>query len=383
MYKNILFTGGRSPFTLTLLRLFSSGGYNVYIGETYKNNIAGVSKYAKGNLSLPPPVQETEAFNTTLKKHIIDYKIDILIPTCEEVFYISKYMDELNKYCKVFTVDIDKLKTLHSKYLFIEMLIKIGVNYPKTKIFRNLEEVKKEIKNQDFFVIKPEFSRFASLTIINNKSKIEEMKISEDNPWVVQEFINGDAFCSYSVANEGKITAHSIYPSFYRAGQGATIYFESAEVPEIDEIVVKIVKELNYTGQISFDFIQCKKTGKCYPIECNPRSTSGIYLFEEKDNLPLAFEGKTEKIIRPDPKVTGMSALAMIVYELPNKIKSLKTLKKFFSDFNRSKDTLWDTSDIKPFLAQFSTMKHYGLIGRKKKISFMEALTSDIEWNGK
>lgn len=382
MSKNVFFTGGRSPYTLSLLRLFHNKGYKIYVGETYSSNIAGVSKYVEKNLLLPPPSQEPDNFNETLKKYVLDYKIDLLIPTCEEVFYISKYMDELNKYCKVFTVDISKLKTLHSKYLFIQLLIKIGVNYPQTKIFTNIDLLKEEVKNQDFFVIKPEFSRFASLTIINNKSKVEEMKISEDYPWVIQEFIDGEAFCSYSVAYEGKVTAHSIYPSFYRAGQGATIYFESAVVPEIDEIVGKIVKELNYTGQISFDFIKCKKTGKCYPIECNPRSTSGIYLFGNNDNLPSAFEGKNEKPIVPDSKVTGMSALAMLIYELPNKIRSWKNLKKFVSDFKNSKDTIWDSGDIKPFLAQFSTMKHYGLISRKKKISFLEALTSDIEWNG-
>ncbi|MFN8673936.1 MAG: ATP-grasp domain-containing protein [Candidatus Sericytochromatia bacterium] len=381
MRKKVIFTGGRSPFTLELARFFYKFDYDVYIAETFIKNITSFSKYTKKTLYVPPPAQKTEDFIDTLKEHISVLKADLLIPTCEETFYVGMYKKELEKYCSVFTQDISILKRLHSKYKFIELLQILDISFPKTKIFSDINLIKEEIKDQEFFIVKPEFSRFATMTIINDKNKLNEINVSESYPWVVQEFIDGDALCSYSIAKDGKVLGHAIYPSIYRAGQGATIYFESVFDEQIDDIVTKIVKELNFTGQISFDFIKSKKDGKVYPIECNPRTTSGTYLFADEDNLPLAFEGNTDKIIRPSDKRNKTVILAMLVYALP-KIRSLGELNKFIKDLVNAKDTVFRAEDIKPFLSQILTMWHYAKIGKKKDISFIEALTYDIEWNG-
>ena len=381
MKKKVLITGGRSPVALYLSRLFSKSGYDVYVAETFDINMTAYSSYIKKNILIPPPAQKTEEFIKVLRENIINFKIDILIPTCEEIFYISKFKSQLDEFCNVVTENFSILKELHSKYLFMQMLERFGVKFPETKKFTDIESIKKEIANKDFFVIKPEFSRFASLAIINDRKKIESIEISESYPWVVQEFLDGEAYCSYCIAKEGKVLAHSIYPSIYRAGQGATIYYESVFEKQIDEIVFKIVKELNYTGQISFDFIKSSKDGIVYPIECNPRPTSGVFLFSEKDNLPLAFEGVLNNMIRPTDYKNKTVVLAMLIYALP-KIKSFSEAKKFVKDIINSKDPVIEMKDLKPFLAQFLSLKYYSKISKEKKISFLEATTYDIEWNG-
>lgn len=380
--KNILFTGGRSPYTLELIRLFANEGYKCIVAESLKNNVSGASKYVYKNLYVPPPAQATEHFISEIIDIIREYKIDLVIPTCEETFYLGMYKSKIEKICPLFTGDIKTLKKLHSKFEFVELLKEAGIKYPESKNLTSIEQVKEELKNRETFVLKPEFSRFACNVIVNDKNKTKDMNISEQNPWVLQKFLKGKAYCSYSVALNGKITAHSIYSSIYRAGGGATIHFESVNVPQIDEIVAKIAQTLNFTGQLSFDFIENDEDGICYPIECNPRTTSGTYLFTEQDHLPKAFfDTNIESPIVPTSKTPRMVGLAMLLYYLPT-LRDFNGLQDFINTLSRSKDVIFNPKDVKPFISQFTSLMHYFKQAQKNNITVLEASTFDIEWNG-
>lgn len=381
--KNILFTGGRAPATLDLVRLFHKKKYNVFIAETFKHNITGSSKYVKKNIVIPSPAIETEDFIQGIIDTIIEYKIDLLIPTCEDIFYISKNLDKIQKYCPVFTSDINILTKLHSKYKFINLLEKINIDHPETKLFTDIESLEQEINLMEQFVLKPEYSRFASSVIINDKEIIKKknINISTDNSWVLQEYIKGKSYCSYSVAKNGELMAHSVYPGVYCIDKGATIHFKYEDIPEIEEIVKKIIKDLNYTGQIAFDFIKSEKNGKYYPIECNPRATSGIHLFYE--NLVEAFiDDKNKNVIYPDKDNKRMVALAMLIF-IPPHFKNFKEIKDFIKDFSASKDVVFNIKDIKPFIEQFKQLRFYSKMSKKYNVSLTEAIMIDMEWNGK
>ncbi len=382
--KNVIVTGGRSPVTLDLVRLFAKNKNNVYIVESFKDNISGASKYIKKNIILPSPALETEDFIQNLIDTIIEYKIDLVVPTCEEVFYLAKYKSRIEKHCKLFTPSWEVLEELHSKYKFIELLNKLDIPAPKSERLFTIESVKTAINSTEKFVLKPEYSRFASFVIINDRKpeKINNVNISENYPWVFQEYIKGQAYCSYSVAQDGKVLAHGVYPSVYCAGQGATIHFESHQSTEILKIVKKIVKKLNYTGQISFDFIKSDTDNIYYPIECNPRATSGIYLFSEKLIDSFFKVDEDFKLVTPNTDKPKMVALAMLIYGLPS-LRTKNQLKDFIKDFYKSDDVIFKINDPKPFLSQFKGLAHYLRIAKKNNISLLEASTLDIEWNGK
>ncbi len=103
--------------------------------------------------------------------------------------------------------------------------------------------------------------------------------------WIVQEFIEGEEICAYSIWDNGVMKACCFYRPDIRFGKGASIYFESADYPELEKRIQTFGESMNYQGQLSFDFIE--KNGKYYVLECNPRATSGAHLFS--DNLSKIF----------------------------------------------------------------------------------------------
>ena len=122
---NILFTGGRSPATLALIRRFAEAGHRCDVAESLQPNLAGASRACAKNFTVPAPRQHTRQYIEALQTLIVDRDIELLIPTCEETFYIAQNREMLEgtgKGCEVFTPDMACLTELHSKYRFNQLL---------------------------------------------------------------------------------------------------------------------------------------------------------------------------------------------------------------------------------------------------------------------
>lgn len=88
--------------------------------------------------------------------------MDLLIPTCEEVFYLSKGRPNLKRAskCTLFFQDISILRVLHDKWLFAELVrtqsgsLQKGVQIPNTTLIDS-EKGKADlnISNISFFFI--------------------------------------------------------------------------------------------------------------------------------------------------------------------------------------------------------------------------------------
>jgi predicted ATP-grasp superfamily ATP-dependent carboligase len=382
---NILITGGRAPVTLELARVFHRAGHTVVMAESLRGHLSQPSAAVKANFVVPAPRQETGAFLKALKKIVEQNQIALLIPTCEEVFHVAKSLGrgEVTSPllpCRVFTEPLDKLDMFHNKWKFFNAASSRGLCAPETMLIENEDDLRTAFDRWRGLVLKPVYSRFASRTLILPQLREALSTLTFDLPWVAQEFIEGRQFCTYSVCQSGRITAHATYPTIFTAGQGATIAFEYVEHPAIFTWVKTFVEHFNVTGQMSFDFIQ-SSDGEAYALECNPRATSGAHLLASHPQfVDSFFRAESGELITPlgDRK---MLASAMLVYGLPSALAD-RTLRSWLQTFLHSRDVIWNFKDPLPFLLQFRSLLFYLRLARQKDISPLEASTFDIEWNG-
>ena len=367
---NILLTGGRAPATLELARAFNHAGHSVFMAESLRGHLSQPSNAIKANFVVPAPRQETDAYLFALKKIVEENQIDLLIPTCEEVFYTAMAHNELT----VFTESIQKLNQLHNKWSFYNS------HTPDTMLIRNRNDMLRAFAQWRKLVLKPVYSRFASRTLILPPIQKALSMLKFDSPWIAQEYIEGQAYCTYSVCHSGHITAHTTYPSHFTAGQGATIVFEHVDHPEIFEWVKSFVEAKQFTGQIAFDFIQTS-AGQLFVLECNPRATSGVHLLASHPRFAESFFNSKMDCITPVDHRSYMLSTAMLVYGLPDAIRK-NNLAQWMKTFFSSKDVMFDFKDPLPFLLQFKSLLAYLKLAREKNISPLEASTFDIEWNG-
>lgn len=375
--KRVLLTGGRAPSTLELARLFFMNGYSVHIAESFPHALAKKSRTVEKFHLTRKPKQETEKFIEDLIIIIEDEKIDLLVPTCEEIFYIARFQAEIRKYCEVCVDTFEKMITLHHKFDFIKLAKSFGLQVPGTTLITSLEEWKKEtLGNKKKLIAKPVFSRFSNEIHILPKGHNQHIEVSETKHWVLQEFIEGSHYCSYSVASHGKVLAHTTYKSEIRAGDGASIYFQHHQHEKIAEWVEVFVRESEFHGQIAFDFIQNEK-GQVFAIECNPRLTSGIHLFRNTNFPAVFFENKD---VMPNRNQPVSLKAALVLYGYQNSKQS--GVKKILQAFVESKDVVFNSKDVGPFLYQWYSYLQIWGISTRNKISLLEATTYDISWDG-
>jgi len=377
---NILLTGGRAPATLDLARTFHYAGHTVFMAESLRGHLSQPSNAIKANFTVPSPRQNKEAYLLALKNIIVENQIELLIPTCEEIFHISAGREQLP--CAVFAEPIQKLDHLHNKWHFVINAIGNDLYAPETMFLNNMDDMLHAFAHWRELVLKPVYSRFAARTLILPRLRIvlDSVAISPRLPWVAQEYIVGKAYCTYSICHNGHITAHTTYPSHFKAGQGATIVFEHVDHPAIFEWVRDFVQKNHLTGQVAFDFIETSEGWVC-ALECNPRATSGVHLLASHPQFAEAFLNPQLRCITPAVGESYMLSTAMLMYGLPTAIKN-REFKLWLKTFSNSKDVILESKDFMPFLLQFRSIFAYLNLARKHGISPLEASTYDIEWNG-
>ena len=86
----VLILGGRAPVALDHARRFASQGWTAFIGDSLPARLSGWSRSVTRTFRLPPPRDALSAFATELNAIIQRERIDLLLPTCEEVFFVSR-----------------------------------------------------------------------------------------------------------------------------------------------------------------------------------------------------------------------------------------------------------------------------------------------------
>jgi hypothetical protein len=165
---------------------------------------------------------------------------------------------------------------------------------------------------------------------------------------------------------------------------GSATVFESIEEPASEEWVRRFVAATHFTGQIAFDLIETAD-GTLYPIECNPRITSGVHLFSKSDGLVECFLGTESGIVKPQSGVIRSVKLALFVrlvrllFALRPKSEWLKTLAFII----KSRDVVWDRKDPLPAIGQFLSLGEFLMQSVRLGISPNDIATHDIGYNGK
>lgn len=375
---NILLTGGRAPVTLDLARAFHRAGHTVFMAESLRGHLSQPSAAVKANFVVPAPRSEPEAFLSALKTIVEQNQVELLIPTCEEVFHIAKGLEKIP--CRVFCEPLETLDRFHNKWKFIMSAVDRDLNVPETMMLMSEDDTLNAFAHWRELVLKPVYSRFAARTLILPTLREALATLKKGEAWVAQPFIRGRQFCSYSVCQRGRVTAHAVYPTVFTAGQGATVAFQPVEHAGIFEWVQTFVKHFNVTGQMAFDFIQTPE-GELFALECNPRATSGAHLLTPHPRFVESFFGAEMECVMPEPNASRMLGTAMLVYGLPSALKN-GSLRAWAQTFLHSDDVILDFNDPLPFFLQWRSIFSYVSLGRREGISALAASTFDIEWNG-
>lgn len=369
----VLILGGRAPVALDHARRFAAQGWGVVMADSVSCRLSGWSRAVASTVRLASPRYAPARFVADLNAAIAREGIDLVVPTCEEVFFLSRYRSALPASCRVVVDDFDKLRLLHSKWEFTKLA---DGRAPATALVHTIEQAREWAAGRPL-VLKPEFSRFGvHVRLYPDGMPVDAEPLAPLGAWVAQEYCAGTELCSYSVAEQGKLTAHALYRPAYRLHRSSSYYFEPHASEPIQRFVAELVARLNFTGQISFDWVDMGD-GRPRVLECNPRATSGLHLFAPDDAVPAALNGVNQPCVTPQG---GARMLGPVMYSAG--LLNGGSLSDWRRDARRAGDVVTAPADWLPLAGGLLDLAWFTRAALQRRCTMREAATSDIEWDG-
>jgi len=374
---HVLILGARAPACLEWARAFKNSGWQVTVADSLAWPVTRASRAIDHYCRLPEPRTNPDEWIDALCQIAAQHRIDLLLPTCEEVFYLAHGLTRLP--CRVMTMDLPTLDQLHHKYHFARLTQGWPAEAPESRLLESAADVEQLANECSEWVFKPAYSRFANQTLIRPVlSDLIKIRPDTTRPWVAQRFISGREHCSFSLLVDGQLTAHACYHPRYRVGRGSGIWFEPTNPLPIRAFLEHFGKQTRYNGQVAFDFIETP-SGDCHVLECNPRATSGVHLFDDQpEELVAALQGEGNgAVLLPTPK-PRMVGLAMLLFAAPRHLFS----PSFWNDFRAARDVIIRRSDWNPLPAQIPGLIEITGRALARRCGLLAAATADIEWDG-
>lgn len=374
----VMITGARAPVALDLARSFRATGCDVTLADSVRPFAASLSRPRFEILRLPPPRREFGKFRARLST--LAGRFDLIVPTCEEVFWLAAAAGRDGWADRLFAPSIEVLRTLHSKASFPALAREAGVEAPATwPLASRADSAAVPLAPADL-VLKPEFSRFGSKTIVRPKPGVAEaLPTSPSRRWVAQERLEGEELCVWSALRGGELVACIAYRPALRHGRSAAYAFEAVDSPALVEMARRIGRHVGGEGQLSYDAI-VRPDGRVAPIECNPRSVSGIHLLDGAPALALALLGRGS-LVPPAAGTLRYLSPAMALMGLPAALAG-GSFAQLRSAWSKGRDSVGRPGDRLPVAGVLLDAARFALTGAARLRGPTSETTDDIEWNG-
>ncbi|MEM6597167.1 MAG: ATP-grasp enzyme [Cyanobacteria bacterium P01_C01_bin.69] len=356
--KRILITGGKMTKALQLARVFHKAGHDVYLVETHKYWLTGhrFSRAVKGFFTVPVPEQDSDGYCRALLNIVKDNNIDVFIPVSSPIasYYDSLAKKTLEPICESIHLEPEETALLDDKYEFCSKAAAFGLSAPK--VFRITDP--QQILDFDFerdgsrYIVKsiPYDSVFrldlTRLPFSDMEDYIRSLPISEEKPWVMQEFIRGQEYCIHATARKGKIRLHCCSES-----SPFQINYEQVNNLAVYQWIETFISKMGLTGQICFDMIQTED-GTVYPIECNPRLHSAITMFHDHPGVAKAYLSDGEENEAPIIPLPNSQPTYWTYHELWRllSVRSATELRAWWNKVTEGTDAVLSADDPLPFL---------------------------------
>jgi len=358
--QTILISGGKMTKALQLARSFHKAGHRVILVETHKYWLTGHRYSWAVDRFYTVPNPQTEEYPQALLKIVQQEGVNVYVPVCSPVasYYDAEVKRVLSGHCTVMHVDVETLQRLDDKYEFAKAAEALGLRVPKSYRITNPQQV----IDFDFsdaqrpYIIKSipydsvrrlDLTKLPCETPAETAAFVNSLPISESKPWIMQEYIPGQEFCTHSTIRDGHLQLHCCCKS-----SAFQVNYQNVDRPDIENWIRQFAKSLNLTGQVSFDFMEAADDGEIYAIECNPRTHSAITMFYNHPDVAKAY-------LEPDPLPQTVQPLASSrptywiyheIWRLVTHLWSPKLVAERLQIIAQGKDAIFEWDDPLPFL---------------------------------
>ncbi|MBC8093955.1 MAG: ATP-grasp enzyme [Pseudonocardia sp.] len=349
--RTVLVSGGKMTKALQLARSFHRAGHRVVLVESSRYRFTGHQFSRAVDRFRVVPVPQAPDYAAALLRIVKEEAVDVYVPVCSPVAsrYDAEAADVLAGHCEVLHLDPDTLRRVDDKDGFARLATSLGLDVPETHRITDPRQVADFDFGAATFILKSiayDPVHRLDLTPLPRPTRAEtaafaaSKPISAANPWILQEFVDGQEYCTHSTVRDGSVTVYGCCES-----SASQLNYAHVEQPGVETWARRFVQALG-TGQVSLDLIRTAE-GRVYGIECNPRTHSAITMFHDHPGLADAYltDGAT-----PISPLLSSRATYWLYHELWRMLSRPRTVPERLRVVAGGKEAIFDRDDPLPFL---------------------------------
>jgi len=376
--KTVLVTGAPHTKGLQICRILKTAGHRVILADLskFRFSAARFSNSVDKWVTLPDlegSLDSVESYKESIKSIIREEAVDWWLPVSHTTTAITDTavkteLEAEAALVKVLGPDtVQVTEMLDDKIAFLEEARALNLPVPDYYQISSCQDVihlcRQNIFSGRHFFLKPlnpySEDRVCFDRIPDNEAELPSFlekyknKISENSPYFVSEFVQGNEWTGNVIARDGRIHLYTSNPS----SPMQIDYEDGSSKTEIFRWIEAFVAAKRLSGSLCFDFMEHPVTGQMLAIECNPRLHSNITLMDTRrqqaaEAIYRAMEtgdmnnnADKQTIAMPDPSqkhiIWTYNELAKLLHgEGPASV--MRTVLG-------ARDAVWDSSDPLPF----------------------------------
>ncbi|WP_337831875.1 ATP-grasp enzyme [Pseudonocardia sp. TMWB2A] len=351
----VLLSGGKMTKALELARAFHRAGHRVVLVEQARYRFTGHRFSRAVDAFHVVPAPDAPGYAHALADIARREGADVYVPVCSPVasWYDADAKRLLEPFCSVLHPDADVVAMLDDKHRFTATAAGFGLPVPAARRITDPAQV----LDHDFaatpgrtWILKSlrydpvrrrDLTRLPRPTRAETAAFVATLPISPDNPWILQEFVEGTEYCTHATVRDGEVRLYCCCPS-----SSFLLNYDHVDHPAIEDWVRRFCGELGVTGQLSFDVIEASD-GRVLAIECNPRTHSAITLFHDDPGVAAAYLDPGADTLVPAP---GTRPTYWLHHELGRLLGDPGSWRERLRIVRDGREALLDVHDPLPFL---------------------------------
>jgi predicted ATP-grasp superfamily ATP-dependent carboligase len=381
--ERVVILDGNTRSALAATRSLGRRGVPVVVADETTRTLAGASKYCSESFTYPSPSANLRGFLSTVKAECLNRGIQVIFPMGEiSMSAVLKHREEFKNFHLPFP-EFSTFDALTDKWNLMRLAQRLNITIPQTHYIADARSLHRVYPNLKFpVVLKPYRSKMwtngrctaASVRYAESVRELErtvaQYEYFGSNPFLLQEYISGQAHGIFALYNQGKLVASFAHRRLREnpPSGGVSVLCESVEKnPKAWRMAKTLLDHMAWHGVAMVEF-KISSDGTPYLMEVNGRFWGSLQLATDAGvDFPwLLYQMATGRAVDPvNGYATGvrsrwllgdLTRLCKVLagielppgLRFPDRMRSILQFLDFFDSNTHCQENRWN--DIKPFL---------------------------------
>jgi predicted ATP-grasp superfamily ATP-dependent carboligase len=289
----VLVTDGEQRSALAVVRSLGRAGHRVFVASSRRRSLAGASRYCRGEVQLPDPLQEPARFVDGVAEAIRRWGIEILLPI-SEASLLALLPERERLGVTLPFAGSEEFNRICDKASVMEVARGLGIGIPAQVRLEEPEDAAAIRPGSLSFplVLKPARS---VMKVGEVRAKSSVLHLADERalkaalgglpadayPVLLQERIVGPGVGIFLLLWEGEVIASFAHRRLREKppSGGVSVYRESVPAdPELLRLSVELLRAFRWEGVAMVEYKVDERTGRPYLMEINGRFWGSLQL---------------------------------------------------------------------------------------------------------